>query len=101
MVKQLLRQAILDTDAGTCDQLLLHQFISGLPANISKQPGANGKINDLIIEWVKLLLTIEEPQRTSATCSHVRVRILINVTLKYTHAYRYTCTYSILLTLPS
>ena len=34
-------------------------------------------------------------------CSHARVRILINVTLKYTHAYKYTCTYSIFLTSPS
>ena len=70
-LKQLLRRAMPDADAGTCDQLLLHQFVGGLPTHISKQLRATGEISDLdrVIERVKLLLTIEEPQRTAATQS--------------------------------
>ena len=68
-LKQLLRQAMPDTDAGTRDQLLLHQFVSGLPSHISKQLRATGEVNDLdrVIERAKLLFTVEEPQRTAAT----------------------------------
>ena len=56
-LKQLLRRAMLDADAGTRDQLLLHQFVGGLLTHISKQPRTTGEINDLdrVIEWVKLL----------------------------------------------
>ena len=68
-LKQLLKRAMPDADAGTRDQLLLHQFVGGLPTRIGKQLRATGEINDLdrVIERAKLLLTIEEPQRTAAT----------------------------------
>ena len=61
-LKQLLRRAMLDTDAGTHDQLLRHHFISELPTHISKQLRATGEMNDLdrVIERAKLLLTIED-----------------------------------------
>ena len=61
-LKQLLRRAMLDTDAGTRDQLLHHHFVSELPTQISKQLRATGEMNDLdrVIEQAKLLLTIED-----------------------------------------
>ena len=60
-----------EADAGTRDQLLLHQFINGLPIHISKQLRATGEVNNLdrVMERAKLLITIEEPQRTAATQS--------------------------------
>ena len=58
-----------DADDDTHDQLLQHQFISGLPGHISEQLGTTGEINDLdtVIEWAKLLLAIEESRRTADT----------------------------------
>ena len=68
-LKHILKQAMPEAEAGTHDQLLLHQFINGLPIHISKQLRATGEVNDLdrVMERVKLLITIEEPQRTAAT----------------------------------
>ena len=67
-LKQLLKQAIPKADAGTRNQLLLHQFINGLPGHISKQLRATGEVNDLdrVMEQAKLLIMIDEPQRAAA-----------------------------------
>ena len=57
-----------DADAPTCNQLLLHQFVRGLPAHIAKQLQATGEVSDLdrVLERAKLLMTIEELQKTAA-----------------------------------
>ena len=57
-----------DADAATHTQLLLHQFVSGLPVHIGKQLRATGDVSDLdrVLERAKLLMTIEEPQKTAA-----------------------------------
>ena len=67
-LKQLSKKAMPDADATTRNQLLLHQFVSGLPAHIAKQLHATGEVSDLdrVLERAKLLMTIEEPQKTAA-----------------------------------
>ena len=67
-LKQLSKKAMPDADAATRKQLLLHQFVSGLPAHIGKQLRATGEVNDLdrVLEQAKLLMTIEEPQKAAA-----------------------------------
>ena len=67
-LKQLLKQAIPEADAGTRNKLLLRQFINGLPGHISKKLRVTGEVNDLdrVIERAKLLITIDEPQRAAA-----------------------------------
>ena len=66
--RQMLKQAMPEAGEGTRKQLLLHQFVSGLPINISKQLRAMGALDDLdvVLERAKLLMTIEEPQKTAA-----------------------------------
>ena len=46
-LKQLLEQALPGTDTNMSKQLLLYQFISGLPSSLSKQLQVAGQINDL------------------------------------------------------
>ena len=67
-LRQLLKQAIPEASDDTRKQLLLHQFVSGLPASISKQLRATGEVNDLdvVMERAKLLMIIEEPQKVAA-----------------------------------
>lgn len=67
-LKQLSKKAMPDADVATRNQLLLHQFVSGLPAHIGKQLRATGEVNDLdrVLERAKLLMTIEEPQKIAA-----------------------------------
>ena len=69
-LRQMLKQAMPEAGEGTRKQLLLHQFVSGLPVNISKQLRATGALDDLdiVVERAKLLMTIEEPQKDSS-CS--------------------------------
>ena len=52
----------------TWKQLILHRFVNGLPANISKQLRATRKVNDMnaVMERMKLLITIEVSQKTAA-----------------------------------
>ena len=56
-----------DANAATRSQLLLHQFVSGLPAYIGKELQATREVNDLdrVLEWAKLLMTIEKPQKAA------------------------------------
>ena len=67
-LKRLLNQAMPTVDAGTKGQLLLHQFVTGLPSRVSKQLRAVGEINDLdkVLERAKLLLTMDEQEQTAA-----------------------------------
>ena len=67
-LKQLLNQAMPDISADAREQLLLHQFLSGLPQEVSKQlraTGATTKLKDAM-EWAKLLMTIEHHTESAA-----------------------------------
>ena len=68
VLKRLLDQAMPEADAATRNQLLIHQFLTGLPTHVSRQLRAAGEIDDLdkLLERAKLLLTIEEPGKTAA-----------------------------------
>ena len=46
-LKQLLDQAMPKLDAGAKEQLIIHQFIAGLPGTISKQLQAAGDTTNL------------------------------------------------------
>ena len=70
-LRQMSKQAMPEAGEATRKQLLLHQFVSGLPVNISKQLRVMGALDDLdvVVERAKLLMTIEEPQKTAAVQS--------------------------------
>ena len=57
-LKRLMDQAMPDADAGTRKQLLTHQFLTGIPDEVSKQLRAAGETDDLerIIQRAKLLM---------------------------------------------
>ena len=57
-----------DADTAMRNQLLLYQFVSGLLVHIGKQLQVMGEVSDLdrVLERVKLLVTIKEPQNTDA-----------------------------------
>ena len=67
-LRQSLKQAMPEASEDTRKQLLLHQCVSGLPANINKQLRATGEVSDVdaVMERVKLLMTMEEPQKATA-----------------------------------
>ena len=67
-LKRILNQAMPTADVGTREQLLLHQFVAGLPGHVSKQLRAVGDIDDLdkVIERAKLLLTIDKRENIAA-----------------------------------
>ena len=68
-LKRLLEQALLTADAATSKQLLLHQFLNGLPSSLSTQLRAGGQVEDLktAMERAKLLMTLKEkPEETAA-----------------------------------
>ena len=46
-LKRLMDQAMPDADAATCKQLLIHQFLTGIPDEVSKQLRAAGEIDNL------------------------------------------------------
>lgn len=68
-LKRLLGQALLTANASTSKQLLLHQFISGLPSSLSTQLQVGSQINDLetAMEQAKLLMMLkQEPHKAAA-----------------------------------
>ena len=67
-LRQLLKQAMPQASEDIQKQLLLHQFVSRLPANISKQLRATGEVSnvDAVMERAKLLMTMEESQKAAA-----------------------------------
>ena len=72
-LKKLVEQAMPKTDAPTRQQLLIHQFLTGLPSVVSKQLRTVGEIDDLekLIQRAKLLMTIDaqasgKPEEKSA-----------------------------------
>ena len=62
-LKQLLEQAVPDlTDDTAKGQLLLHQFLAGIPEAVSRQIRASGEVQDLekAVERARLLMTVNE-----------------------------------------
>ena len=73
-LKKLLDQAMPGMDATAREQLLLHQFLGGVPAPISKQIRAAGetKALDKAVERARLLMTIEREQIATAAVTEVQ-----------------------------
>ena len=67
-LKQLINQAMPDISAAAKEQLLFHQFLSGLPQEVSKQLRVTGATTTLTgaVEHAKLLMTIEHHGETAA-----------------------------------
>ena len=67
-LKRLLHQAMPEADAATRKQLLIHQFLTGIPVEVSKQLRAAGEIDDLgrLIQRTKLLMTLDCSEKTAA-----------------------------------
>ena len=63
--KKLLDQAMPKLEKNAREQLLLHQFLGGLPETISRQLRATGEVKtlDTAIARARLLMTIDEPER--------------------------------------
>ena len=78
VLQRLLDQAMPEADAATRKQLLLHQFLNGLPNYVSRQLRAAGEISDLDkpLEQAKLLLTIEEQEKTAAIQATVPAEVV-------------------------
>ena len=64
-LKRLIDQAMPTADAATRQQLLIHQFLSGLPTEVSKRLRAAGEVDDLekLIQRAKLLMTIDAKEK--------------------------------------
>lgn len=73
-LKKLLDQAMPGMDATARQQLLLHQFLGGLPVSVSKQIRAAGDVKDLdkAVERARLLMTIEGEQAPAAAVTEVQ-----------------------------
>ena len=71
-LKKLLLQAMPKLDATTRDQLLLHQFVAGLPQAVSWQLRATGEAKDLaaMMERARLLISLDDHRRQSAGGRH-------------------------------
>ena len=52
-------------------QVILHQFLSGLPGSISRQLRASGDTKDLgaVVQCAKVLMTVMEHEQTAALTS--------------------------------
>jgi len=73
-LRQKLFHAMPDIDRPARDQLLLHQFLAGLPVSVSKQLRATGDVNkvDTALERARLLMALEveggeKPSMVTAT----------------------------------
>ena len=70
-LKTLLSRAMPDIDAIARSQLVLHQFLVGLPVKVSRQLRASGETNDLdkTIERARLLMAIDDQEQDDATAA--------------------------------
>lgn len=70
-LKKLLEQAMPDVDATARNQLLLHQFLAGLPTTVSRQLRATGDTKELdkTVERARLLMAVDDQQHSAATVS--------------------------------
>ena len=71
-LKRLLSHAMPELPQEARDQLLLHQFLNGLPPAISKQLRSTGDTRQLeaTVERARLLMTISESEQSVASISH-------------------------------
>ena len=67
-LKRLIDQAMPEAEAATRQKLLIHQFLTGLPADISKQLRAVGEIEELdkTVQRARLLMTLTEKEKSAA-----------------------------------
>ena len=67
-LKRLLRQAMPELSNDAYQQLLIHQFLTGLPAPVSRQLRAVGNTTNLeqIVERAKVLMVVDSSDRTIA-----------------------------------
>lgn len=67
-LKKLLIQAMPNLDSSAVEQLLLHQFLAGLPPTVSRQLRSTGETKTLeeAIERARLLLVITDQEQTAA-----------------------------------
>ena len=67
-LRQLIDRAMPKLDLALKEQLILHQFVAGLPATINRQLRATGDMTNLqsTLERAKLLLSLEEEQKVAA-----------------------------------
>ena len=70
-LKTMLEHAMPDIDEASRTQLLLHQFLTGLPVSISHQLRATGDATDFnkAVERARLLMIIHEPEPSSTAAS--------------------------------
>ena len=69
-LKQLLNQTMPDLAVPAKEQLLLHQFLAGLPEDISKQLCTTGVTNTLgdAVERAKLIMAVDHHSQAAAVC---------------------------------
>ena len=67
-LKKFLEQAMLGLDAPGREQLLLHQFLAGIPEYVSRQLRATGEIKTLgiAVTRARLLMTIDDHGQAAA-----------------------------------
>ena len=67
-LKKLLDQALPSVESATKEQLLLHQFLAGLPPAVSRQLRAAGETKELekTVERARLLMAWEDQEQTAA-----------------------------------
>ena len=67
-LKHLLDHGMPEADVTTRKQLLIHQFLTGVPVEVSKQLRAIGKVNDLdkLVQRAKLIMTLDCGEKSAA-----------------------------------
>ena len=70
-LKRLLRQAMPELVEDASQQLLIHQFLAGLPAPVSRQLRAVGNTTNLeqIVERAKVLMVVDSSEKVAAVQS--------------------------------
>ena len=77
-LKKMLQQAMPGLTKESRDQLILHQFISGLPSSISKQLRATGETKEIakVVDRTRLLMAIEDEPVASVSTKDNDIREL-------------------------
>jgi len=67
-LKRLLQQAMPELTAYARKPLLIHQFLAGLPASLSRQLQAGGNTQDLdeLVQRAKILIVVDSGERQTA-----------------------------------
>ena len=71
-LKRLLRQAMPELSDDASWQLLIHQFLTGLPAPVSRQLRAVGNMTNLeqLVERAKVLMVVDSSDKVAAVQSY-------------------------------